>query len=151
MRAFRIADGRFQIFDGTGARLVGGRWNSPGHSLIYASETFAGAVLEILVHANLNRVPARHAFIEITIPKSVRAESIAAPDLPGWDRADLAASRGFGDRWIRERRSCVLLVPSIVTGGYERNVLINPEHSDFRQISATDPAHVQWDQRLFKQ
>jgi len=150
MRAFRIADSRFPIFDGTGARLVGGRWNSPGHSLIYASETFAGAVLEILVHANLNRVPPRHAFIEIRIPKSVRVESIAPADLPGWDKADLRASRGFGDRWIGERRSCVLLAPSIVTGGHERNVLINPEHTDFRQISASDATPVRWDQRLFK-
>ncbi len=53
MLAFRIADKRFPIFDGTGARLVGGRWNSPGKAVIYAAETFAGAVLEVLVHSNL--------------------------------------------------------------------------------------------------
>ncbi len=149
MRAFRIADDRFPIFNGTGARLLGGRWNSPGHSLIYAAETFAGSILEVLVHANLNRIPPRHAFIEITIPDSVKVESIAGEDLAGWDAADQIASRTFGDRWIRERRSAVLLVPSMVTGGHERNVLINPEHADFRRISATDPGPIRWDPRLF--
>jgi RES domain-containing protein len=150
MRAFRIADGRFPIFSGMGARLIGGRWNSPGHGVIYAAETFAGAILEILVHANLNRLPLRHAFVEITIPENLKTESMAGEDLSGWDAADQIASRAFGDRWIQERRSSVLLIPSIVTGGHERNVLINPEHGDFRRISATDPEPVRWDQRLFK-
>ena len=45
MRAFRIADRRHPIFDGTGAKLTGGRWNSPGRPVIYAAETFAGALL----------------------------------------------------------------------------------------------------------
>jgi RES domain-containing protein len=150
MRAFRIADARFPIFDGTGARLIGGRWNSPGHQVIYAAETFAGAILEVLVHANLNRLPLRHAFIEITIPENVKTELIASENLPGWDAPDQIASRAYGDHWIRERRSSVLLVPSTVTGGHERNVLINPEHTDFRRISVTDPEPVRWDQRLFK-
>ena len=57
MRAFRIADRRHPIFDGTGAKLNGGRWNSPGRPVIYAAETFAGGLLEALVHANLGRVP----------------------------------------------------------------------------------------------
>lgn len=151
MRAFRIADGRFPIFSGMGARLIGGRWNSPGHPVIYAAETFAGAILEVLVHANLNRLPSRHAFVEIAIPESLKTESITSKDLSGWDATDQIESRAFGDRWILERRSSVLLVPSPVTGGHERNVLINPEHTDFRRISATDPEPVRWDQRLFKQ
>jgi RES domain-containing protein len=52
MQVFRVADRRFPLFDGTGARIVGGRWNSPGRPLIYAAETFAGALLEVLVHSN---------------------------------------------------------------------------------------------------
>lgn len=151
MRAFRIADSRFPIFDGTGAHLVGGRWNSPGYPLIYAAETFAGAILEVLVHANLNRLPPLHAFIEITIPDKLKVESIESDDLPEWDSANQIASRAFGDQWIRERRSCVLLVPSVATGGHERNVLINSGHPDFRRISATAPGPVRWDQRLFRQ
>lgn len=150
MRAFRIADRRFPIFDGTGARLVGGRWNSPGKSVIYAAETFAGAVLEMLVHANLGRVPRTHAVVEISIPDAIVIEIVAPRDLPRWDAEDQAASRAYGDRWLDERRTGVLLIPSMVTRGREHNVLLNPEHPSFKAITASKPQDVVWDERLFR-
>ena len=149
MRAYRIADRRFPIFDGSGARLVGGRWNSPGRPVIYAAETFAAALLEILVHSNLARIPKTHAAIEITIPDTLRIESLSSGDLPEWDSESLSASRVFGDRWLTDRRSAVLLVPSVITRDFERNVLINPEHPDFGKITAGEPREVEWDKRLF--
>ncbi len=151
MRAFRIADRRFPIFDGTGARLVGGRWNSPGRSVIYAAETYAGAVLEVLVHANLGRLPRTLAWIEITIPDEISIETVTAEMVPRWDWHDLSAARAFGDQWLEERRSPVLVVPSFVTRGRERNVLINPEHRQCKAIKATKPQDVAWDERLFQQ
>lgn len=150
MRAFRIADRRFPIFDGTGARLVAGRWNSPGRPVIYAAETFAGAVLEVLVHANLGRVPKTHAVIEIAIPNEISTETAALEVLSGWDAEDQIVSRSCGDAWLEEQRSAVLLVPSAVTGGREHNVLLNPEHSDFERITASRPQDVSWDERLFQ-
>ena len=92
MVVFRVADRRFPIFDGTGALLVGGRWNSPGRPVIYAAETFAGALLEILVHSNLGRVPKTHAAIEISIPDRVSVEILDALKLPKWDAEDQIAS-----------------------------------------------------------
>ncbi len=151
MRAFRIADRRFPIFDGTGARLVGGRWNSPGRSVIYAAETYAGAVLEVLVHANLSRLPRTLAWIEITIPDEISIETVTAELVPSWESHDLSAARAFGDGWLEERRAAVLLVPSLVTRGRERNVLINPEHRQFGKIKATKPQDAAWDERLFQQ
>lgn len=150
MRAFRIADRRFAIFDGTGARLIGGRWNSPGRPIIYAAETFAGAVLEVLVHSNLGRVPSNHRLIEINIPDDVPMHSVAVADLPGWDKSDFRVSRKYGDKWLLDNRSAVLLVPSAVTHGHERNVLINPEHPDFDRITVSVPQPVSWDGRLFQ-
>lgn len=150
MRAFRIADRRFPIFDGTGARLVGGRWNSPGRAVIYAAETFSGAVLEVLVHANLGRVPRQHAVIEIYIPEAVAVEAVSAKMVPGWAAEDQIASRAFGDRWLEERRTAILLTPSIVTHGHERNVLLNPVHPQFGKITFTKPQDVLWDERLFR-
>jgi len=49
---WRIVKTRFvqQAFDGEGARLYGGRWNSPGVKMIYTSESLALAALEILAH-----------------------------------------------------------------------------------------------------
>ena len=61
LTAYRRADARYPILDGGGAMRLGGRWNSPGRRVIYASLTFAGAMLEVLVHTNTGRVPSHHA------------------------------------------------------------------------------------------
>jgi RES domain-containing protein len=150
MRCFRIADGRFPLFDSTGARLHGGRWNSPGRGLIYAAETYAGAILEVLAHANIGKVPRTHAAIEIEIQQDLRVERLPAAELPQWRDADLMASRAFGDRWLAEARSAVLMVPSLVTQGRERNVLLNPAHEDFGKITYSAQEPVIWDARLFR-
>jgi RES domain-containing protein len=149
MRCFRIGDARFPLFDGTGALLCGGRWNSPGRSVIYAAETYAGAILEILVHANLNRLPRAHAVITIEIPSDLEVERLSPSELAGWDAPEQAASRAFGDRWLAEARTAVLLVPSLVTQGREHNVLLNPVHPRFDRIAHSLPEPVAWDKRLF--
>jgi RES domain-containing protein len=148
LRCYRIADRRRKIFDGHGAALTGGRWNSPGRRIIYAAETYAGAMLEVLVHANIGKLPKTHSWIEILIGKGLRIEEVLPAAIPGWDAPDQRASRRYGDRWYDEGRTAVLIVPSIVTRP-ERNIAINQEHPEFRRIRATVPKPVIWDERLF--
>lgn len=147
--AWRIADGRFDPFSPVGASLVGGRWNSPGLGVIYASRTYAGAMLECLAHAGIGRVPRTHVAVAITIAGAVAVERHDAGSLPPqWDHADLRVARAFGDAWIRERRTAVLVVPSVVARR-EGNLLINPQHPDFSAVVASAPEPVIWDARLF--
>lgn len=150
MVVYRIADSRHPIYDGTGAMLRGGRWNSIGRRVIYAAETYAGAMLEVLVHANLGTLPKHHQVIRIVIPDTVKIESLAVTDLPGWDAEDVTAARRFGDQWIQELRTAVLLVPSVVTEGRESNILINPAHAQAAFIQVSHPEAVRWDARLFR-
>jgi RES domain-containing protein len=148
-QAWRIADGRFDPFSAMGASLVGGRWNSPGLAVIYARRSYAGAMLDCLAHAGIGRVPRTHVAIEIAIAAAVRVERHDESDLPvGWDHADLRVARAFGDAWIRERRTPVLVVPSVVARR-EGNVVVNPQHPDFRKIVAGSREPVVWDARLF--
>lgn len=148
-QAWRIADGRFEVFSPVGASLVGGRWNSPGLGLIYASRSYAGAMLECLAHAGIGRMPRTHVAIEIMIPADVSVEQHDPGSLPaGWDHADLRVARDFGNAWLRERRTAVLVVPSVVARK-EGNVLLNPQHPDFSKIGAGRPEPVIWDARLF--
>jgi RES domain-containing protein len=126
----------------------GARWNSPGRRVICAAETFAGALLEVLVHSS-GRLPQGQAHIEIEIPAGLSIEEITPDEVPRWDAPSYESARAFGDRWYDERRTPVLFVPSIVTR-VERNVLINQEHSDFARIRASQPAPVRWDARLFQ-
>lgn len=148
LAAFRIADGRRPIFDASGAALFGGRWNSPGRRVIYAAETYSGALLERLVHSNIGRVPKHQVWVRIDIPVGVRIEELHGENLPGWADADESASRRFGDRWYDEGRSAVLLVPSVVSR-VERNVVMNETHPEFGKISSQRPRPVVWDERLF--
>jgi RES domain-containing protein len=148
-RAFRIADRRNPIFDGTGAFLNGARWNSPGYRVVYAAETFAGAMLEILVHARVGKVPKTQSWIEITIPADVSVEHVRPEAVPEWGIAESPQARHFGDAWCRERRSLVLVVPSAAAGGLSSNILFNQDHPEFQRLSATEPRPIAWDARLF--
>jgi RES domain-containing protein len=148
-QAWRIADGRFDPFSPVGAALVGGRWNSPGRGVIYACRTYAGAMLECLAHAGIGRVPRTHVAVEITIAEAVSVERCDDAKLPAdWDHADLRVARAFGNAWLNECRSAVLVVPSVVARR-EANVLINPQHPDFSGVVASRPEPVVWDARLF--
>src|SRR5271165_4824760 len=98
LRAFRIADMRHTIFDGSGAMLHGARWNSPGRRVIYAAETYAGALLEILVHGS-GSVPKSQGCVTIEIPASLPIEEITPDEVPRWDSRSFETARAFGDRW----------------------------------------------------
>ena len=149
-RAFRIADRRFPIFDGTGAFLNGGRWNSPDRRVIYASETYPGAILEVLAHTRTGKVPRTHEWVEIAIPPTVSVEHVSSDDLKGWDVLDSAIARQFGDQWLHQKRTLILTVPSLPASGLARNVLINQDRPEFAQLEVSNPRPVVWDLRLFR-
>lgn len=146
---FRIGDpaGNYPIFDATGSMLAPGRWNTPGSPMIYAAEHYSTALLEKLAHGS-GRLPPNQHFIRITVPSGVSYEVFSPPSLPGWDTMPATVSKRFGEDWCRERRSLVLLVPSVVTR-LDMNVLINPAHPEFSRIETSLHEPVYWDKRLF--
>lgn len=149
MQIYRIGDGRHPLWDGTGAAMVGGRWNSPGRPVIYGSLSYACAMLEILVHANIGRIPATLAYVVAEIPYSVPVERHDAQSLPaGWEGEDPSIARRFGDQWLQEARSAVLVIPSVVAR-LEWNAIINPLHADASQLLVSPSQKVIWDKRLF--
>lgn len=151
MQIFRIGDARHPLWDGTGAALVGGRWNSAGRQVIYGSLSYACAMLEILAHASIGRIPTTHRYLIADMPEDMTVERHAANELPaGWDRDDSLSAREFGDYWLREARSAVLLVPSVVAR-LEWNALVNPLHPDATRLKIADSESVVWDKRLFEQ
>ncbi|MGE5927858.1 MAG: RES family NAD+ phosphorylase [Gemmatimonadota bacterium] len=149
MLAWRISKTRHAPFDGTGARLRGARWNSPGRPVIYAADSFAGSILEVLAHALRPRtLPGPHHAVEIDIPDAL-VEVLDPAALPGWDDRGSPEAVAFGDRWLAEGRSAVLVVPALPARPVGRNVIINPLHPDAARLSVSDPFAVPWDERLF--
>ena len=113
------------------------RWNSSGIFMIYAASTCSLACLENLVHRNGFGNDADYSLLTISFPDSVSTLEIDLKDLPkNWN--DITENghlicRVIGDNWIRNQKSAVLLVPSAIIPD-EKNVLINPNHRDFKKI-----------------
>lgn len=135
-------------FSGEGARLFGGRWNSPGVPLIYAAESKSLAVLEILVHLESPDLLQKFVLFEIKVEEAL-ATHIDPASLPeNWreDPPPLAAQR-IGNDWAESARSAVLRVPSAIVTG-EFNFLLNPRHPDFGRLQIGSPQSLLLDPRL---
>jgi RES domain-containing protein len=148
LRAWRIVKARHAAtaFDGEGARLLGGRWNSPGTRMIYTSATGALAALEMLVH--LNRAITLHAYalISCDFDESVVNDVEKLP--ANWQSYPSPPQlQTIGDQWVRSGSSAVLRVPSAVIRN-ENNYLLNPDHSDFSRIKINNPEPFSFDLRL---
>lgn len=149
MRIYRIGDERHPLWDGTGAALLGGRWNSPGRSVIYGSLSYACAMLEILAQANIGRIPRTHRYLIAEVPDGLSIERHDQSSLPrAWDAENSAGARSFGDQWLSESRTAILLVPSVVAR-LEWNALVNPAHPDAQRLTLSNAESVVWDKRLF--
>ncbi|CAM2781441.1 RES family NAD+ phosphorylase [Rariglobus hedericola] len=135
-------------FDGEGARIYGGRWNSIGHRVVYTSTSLALASLETLVHLD-NALPLPR-FIAFSVHLS--ADDIATAVLPGQysfpgPLPHLTETRRIGDEWLKAGRHLALSVPSAIVP-QEFNLLLNPAHPRFAQLVIATPVGFAIDPRL---
>ncbi len=145
MFAWRLASGRYPPLAGDGARLVGGRWNSPGRPLVYASESLALCLAECLVHVT-GSLPRDYVAFKITVP-DVDVEELDVKTLKADWESDLARTRAVGDEWVVEGRSLALVVPSVVLPD-SRNVLLNPLHPRAARLRVVSQNPFTFDPRL---
>jgi RES domain-containing protein len=152
MRFWRICRRRYaaEAATGAGARLYGGRWNTRGISMVYASTSLALAAVETFVNLEPNLAPSDLVSVEGEIPDAVAIDRLEIKVLPGrWRESRDESLRAFGDEWIRGGETAALLVPSAAIRG-EWNVLLNPAHSDFPKIKFRSPQPFQFDARMFR-
>jgi RES domain-containing protein len=102
------------------------------------------------VHANRKTPPSAARYVEALVPEDVSREIFDPRSSPGWDNPrDASVAQAFGRAWIEERRSALLVVPSVVTGGRDTNVVVNPDHPDAARIEVGPEMPVAFDPRLF--
>ena len=150
LTAWRIVQAKYlnKAFSGDGARLYGGRWNSKGVAVVYTAGSLALASMELVV--NLPSPKLLQAFVRIPVHVNpALVESMESENLPrDWTSRPISpATKAIGDRWVKEQRSAVLRVPSIVVPE-EHNYLLNPNHPDFAKIEIGQPAVYYFDPRL---
>ena len=144
---YRIADRRYPLFSGRAAGQMGFRWNPRGVEVVYASVTYAGAMLEKLVHTGTGRVPRYQVVVTISAPAGLRVEEVVPASHPQWRR--YAVSQRIGRQWFERGQTAILLVPSVVYEGL--NAIINPAHPDAARLAISRPRQVRWDERLFSE
>ena len=134
-------------FSGDGAAKTGGRWNSRSVPVVYASTTKSLAALETLVHLN-PPVPFKYVVIRLQFDDTL-VEKIPLNRLPADWRVEPPppSTKAIGDAWVREQRSAVLALPSVLVPG-ELNYLLNPAHPAFKRISIGKPERFAFDPRL---
>jgi RES domain-containing protein len=129
-------------FDGRGAALEGGRWNSACVPVVYASEHLAMAAHEKFVHLP-RPLPRSSSYVRFGLRfGGLAVTRLGVADLPSdWRAEPLPGStQRVGDAWIAAGMTAILAVPS---GLYpeETNFVLNPAHPDFLniEISAGEP------------
>jgi len=137
-------------FTGEGARIAGGRWNSPGIAVVYAAGTASLAMLEMLVHLQSRELLRRYVLFEVTFDEAL-VTAVASRDMPEtWKMSPPSAEgQGLGDAWVLEEHSAVLKLPSVIVPD-EFNYLLNPSHGDFAKITIGPKQSVEFDHRLLK-
>ncbi len=152
MEAFRLSREKFaEPLSGKGAAIKGARWNSVGIELIYTASNRSLAMAEVAVHLTLATIPSDYVMVTIYIPDDISLQKLNVMDLPpDWNAfPHPISSQVVGDKFIGENKYCVLQIPSAVTQG-DYNLLINPNHRDFKRIKIIEIGKFPFDKRIFK-
>lgn len=99
MILWRLTKARYArtAFDGAGARLYGGRWNSPGRAVVYLAGSLALAALEILVHVKSRGELEGFVKIRVEVPEGLTSDIGVLPENGRQGRAP-NETRTTGDR-----------------------------------------------------
>jgi RES domain-containing protein len=152
MEAYRLSREKFAgTLSGKGAALKGARWNSIGVELVYTAGNRSLAMAEVAVHFTLATLPGDYMMITIFIPDNVSIQKINVSDLPeDWNTfPHPSTTQVIGDQFFADNKFCVLQIPSAVTQG-DYNLLINPNHPDFKRIKIIATDKFPFDKRIFK-
>jgi RES domain-containing protein len=86
--------------------------------------------------------------LKLEVPDDLDIERVQESELtPDWPRR-IELTRAWGDRWLTQERSAVLLVRSVLVPE-TYNVLINPRHAEAARIARHADFPYPLDPRLF--
>lgn len=137
--------------EGEGGLIASARWHTQGHPVLYLAETPAGALVEVLVHLELDpaQLPKSYKLLKAEAPDGISVRSIGKTELTANWVQDLLFTRTLGDEWLRSRATALLQVPSAIVPE-TFNLLLNPHHPDAARVRIVSHRDYPWDKRLLE-
>ncbi len=150
MFLWRISN--YADLSGIGGLKASARWHTRGRRIVYLSSSPPAALLEILVHLELDEghLPRSYKLLEVEVPEDVSIEKLENwTTLPkDWPKKQ-AVTRRLGDQWLDRNSSALLDVPSALAP-HTRNFLLNPLHKDAALIMIISISRQRFDRRLLQ-
>jgi RES domain-containing protein len=137
--------------DGGGGLRASHRWHTRGRPIVYCAPNPATALLEVLVHAEIDveDLPTRYRFLKIEAPDGISIDRVNVAELPAGWQDDSSVTRRIGDAWLQSRRTTLLEVPSVLVPE-TFNVLLNPVHTDAARVRIVEVLEHVLDPRLLR-
>lgn len=152
MIVYRIAKAKWRKdLSGTGAKLWGGRWNTPGNPMLYTSQSISLALLEMMANTPSEiLINNDYYVIEIEIPQ-IKPSILNLEKLPtDWNKFPYnPMTQKIGDKWLKDDNNLILKVPSAIIH-LEANYVLNPNHSKYDKIIIKASYSLEVDNRLIK-
>jgi RES domain-containing protein len=140
-----------QSLAGDGGLRASGRWHTRGRRVVYCTENPAAALLEILVHfeIDLRDLPARYRLLKVKLSDDLRIDRVSSSDLDSDWIGNTQMTRAIGDAWLTKAATPLLAVPFAIVPETS-NVLLNPAHPDARRIVIVSASDHVIDPRLLR-
>jgi RES domain-containing protein len=139
----------YPSLSGEGGLHYSARWHTAGQPIVYLAESPAGALVEVLVHLELDERdwPRSYNLIQVDAPDKLKIETLDPSGARNW-KTNLAVTRQLGDAWLRSGRTALARVPSVILPD-TWNVLLNPRHPAAAQVRIVRTVKADYDLRFF--
>jgi len=149
MKLWRISN--HTDLSGIGGTRASGRWHNRGAPIVYLSEHPALAMLEIMVHMDLENadIPEAYQLLQVEYPGRKGIARLSEKVLGEDWQEDLDLTRSIGDEWLVTASSLLLKVPSAILP-HSYNYLLNPKHTLATEMVIANISQHPFDNRLHR-
>ncbi|MGE5321662.1 MAG: RES family NAD+ phosphorylase [Actinomycetota bacterium] len=136
---------------GHGGLIADGRWHFQGTPVVYLAESPAGALLEVLVHLELDitSLPVGYKLLKIEAPSDLLPEDVKETEIPSRWRENPRVTAELGTNWLKRGGAALLRVPSAIVPE-TFNFVLNPLHPDAAKLKILWHRSYPWDSRLLR-
>lgn len=118
----------------TGSRLFGGRWNTKGSSVLYATSTPELGLVETLAHAPAIRYEELPTYRVFSLEVPDDARYYKRNELPAyWQDETYDRTQGWLKDWLSMPDQPGVAIPSVLVP-LSYDIVLRPDHSLFGQV-----------------